>query len=83
MSHLYPFWSLLKIYVAVKPSNCLHKGLLLSVLVQWLTQVATYSKPVLHAAEEVDLIWLTSLDQDFLRLVAKLGSEDIIGLCNT
>jgi hypothetical protein len=83
MSHLYPFCSLLKIYVVVKPSNCLHKGLLLSILVQRLAQVATYSKPVLHAAEEVNLIWLTSLDQDFLRLVAKLGSEDIIVLCNT
>ena len=69
--------------MVVKPSNCLHKGLLLSILVQRLAQVATYSKPVLHAAEEVNLIWLTSLDQDFLRLVAKLGSEDIIVLCNT
>jgi hypothetical protein len=59
--------------MVVKPSNCLRKGLLLGILVQRLAQVATYREHVLHAAEEVDLIWLTSLNQDFFRLVANLG----------
>jgi hypothetical protein len=69
--------------VIIKPSNCLHESKLLGILVLWLAQVAAYGKAVCHAAEEIDLIWLTSLDQDFLRLVTKLGSEDIINLCKT
>lgn len=34
-----------------------------------------------HAAEEVDLIWLASLGQNFLRLVAFRSGEDRVSLC--
>lgn len=45
-----------------------------------LAQVRADSESVRHAAEQVDLPRQTGLDQGILRLVAKLGGEDLVDL---
>lgn len=65
----------------VEPGHSLQEGLLLGELVLRLAQVRADGESVHNATEEVDLIRLTGLDQDVLRLVTELTGENAVGLC--
>lgn len=65
----------------VEPNNGLAESLLLGPLLGLVVQVTADGEAVSHAAEQVDLPRLTSLDQSLLGLVAELGGEDAVGLC--
>lgn len=72
----------LSLQVLVEPTNSLSKGLLLSPLLLRVAQISAHSEAVAHAAEQVDLPRLGSLDEGLLRLVTELGGEDLIDLCS-
>jgi hypothetical protein len=72
----------LSLQVLVEPNNSLSKGLLLSPLLLGVAQISAHSEAVAHAAEQVDLPRLPSLDEGLLRLVTELGGEDLVDLCS-
>jgi hypothetical protein len=67
--------------VLIEPDDSLAEGLLLSPLLLGVLQVSAHSEAVAHAAEEVDLPRLGSLDESLLGLMTELGSEDLVDLC--
>lgn len=65
----------------VKPGDGLAEGLLLSPLLLGVAQIGAHSETVADTAEQVDLPRQSSLDENILRLMTKLGSEDRVDLC--
>lgn len=65
----------------VEPRNGLAEGLLLSPLLLRVAQVGADGEAVRNTAEQVDLPGLAGLDQGVLGLVAELGGEDLVDLC--
>jgi hypothetical protein len=61
-----------------EPGNGLEKGLFLCKSIFGLPEVCPYRKSMCYSAEKIDLIWLTSFDENIFRLMAELASEDVI-----
>lgn len=64
----------------VEPGNCLQEGLFLGILLRPLAGVTANGKPVHDTREQVDLVRLAALLEDFLGPVTLLGGEDGVGL---
>ena len=64
----------------VEPANRLQEGLLLGKFLWSLGRVAANGKPVHDTREQVDLVRLAALLEDFLGPVTLLGGEDGVGL---
>ena len=71
-----------RLQVLVEPHNGLAEGLLLRPLLLRVAQVGADGEAVRNTAEQVDLPGLAGLDQSVLGLVAELGGEDLVDLCN-
>ena len=65
----------------IKPTHSLQERLLLRKPLDLHTQIAPNRKTMHYAREEVDLIGLLCLKEDYLALVAFLGGEDLVCFC--
>ncbi len=64
----------------VEPSNGLQERLLLRKLLVLLTQITSHRKSMHNTTEQIDLVGLLSLNEDFLGAVPFLGWEDLVCL---
>lgn len=60
----------------IEPRNGLDKSLLLSPPLNPDVHIAANCKAVGHAAEQVDLPWVTGLNEGVLGFMTELGGED-------
>jgi hypothetical protein len=64
----------------IQPDNSLQKCLLLSKLLNLVAQITAHAKSMHNSTEQIDLIRLLGLRQDYFRFVTLFGRENGVGL---
>ena len=64
----------------VEPANGLQEGLFLGILLDLFARVTAHGKPMHDTREQVDLVRVAALLEDFLRPVTLLRGENGVGL---